>query len=147
VAANLGRDLVIGHIGDSRAYLFRDGALSQLTKDHTLAQAMIEAGVAGRDEPAARSMRHVLTAALGSLGPKTKPEIQRLEIKPNDHLLLCTDGLTEMVDDKTIASLLENAGTADQRLREFSHSCAGGRWSGQRDSRTRSFWSRTRGLS
>ena len=113
VAANLGRDLVIGHIGDSRAYLFRDGSLSQLTKDHTLAQAMIEAGVAGRDEPAARSMRNVLTAALGSLGPKTKPEIQRLEIKPNDHLLLCTDGLTEMVDDKTIASLLENADSAD----------------------------------
>lgn len=113
VAANLGRDLVIGHIGDSRAYLLRDGSLAQLTKDHTLAQAMIEAGVAGRDEPAARSMRHVLTAALGSLGPKTKPEIQRFEIKPNDHLLLCTDGLTEMVDDKTIASLLENADSAD----------------------------------
>jgi protein phosphatase len=119
VAANLGKDLVIGHIGDSRAYLLRDGTLSQLTKDHTLAQAMIEAGVAERDEPAARSMRHVLTAALGSLGPKSKPEIQRLGVRPNDQLLLCTDGLTEMVDDKTIASLLENADTADKACEDL----------------------------
>ena len=119
VAANLGRDLVIGHIGDSRAYLLRDGSFSQLTNDHTLAQAMIEAGVAERDEPAARSMRHVLTAALGSLGPKNKPEIQRMEVKPSDQLLLCTDGLTEMVDDRTIASLLENADTADKACEDL----------------------------
>ena len=119
VAANLGRDLVIGHIGDSRAYLFRDGSLSQLTKDHTLAEAMIEAGVAGRDEPAARSMRHVLTAALGSLGPKSKPDIQRLKVSPNDQLLLCTDGLTEMVDDQVIASLLRNAGSADKACEDL----------------------------
>lgn len=119
VAAYLGRDLVIGHIGDSRAYLLRDGSFSQLTKDHTLAEAMIEAGVAEPDEPAARSMRHVLTAALGSLGPKNKPEIQRMEVKPSDQLLLCTDGLTEMVDDRTIASLLENADTADKACEDL----------------------------
>jgi len=119
VAANLGRNVVIGHIGDSRAYLFRDGSLSQVTKDHTLAQAMVEAGVAGSDEPAARSMRHVLTAALGSLGPKSKPDIQRLEVGPNDQLLLCTDGLTEMVDDKTIASLLANAASADKACEDL----------------------------
>jgi protein phosphatase len=119
VAANLGNELVIGHIGDSRAYLFRDGSLSQLTKDHTLAQAMIEAGVADGNEPAARSMRHVLTQALGSLGPKHKPEIQRLQINPNDQLLLCTDGLTEMVDDQTIASLLKNANSADRACEDL----------------------------
>ena len=119
VAANLGSDLVIAHIGDSRAYLFRDGSLSQITRDHTLAQAMIEAGVAGYDEPAARSMRHVLTAALGSLGPKNRPDIQRLQINRNDQLLLCTDGLTEMVDDKTIASLLHNADSADKACEDL----------------------------
>ena len=119
VAANLGNDLVIGHVGDSRAYLFRNGFLSQLTKDHTLAQAMIEAGVAEENEPAARSMRHVLTAALGSLGPNRKPEIQGLKVKPTDQLLLCTDGLTEMVDDKTIASLLQNANSADRACEDL----------------------------
>ena len=114
VAANLGRNLIVGHIGDSRAYLFRDGSLSQLTKDHTLAEAMIDAGVADRDDPATRSMRHVLTAALGSMSSRNKPELQRLRVQPNDQLLLCTDGLTEMVDDQTIASLLRNADSAQK---------------------------------
>jgi protein phosphatase len=80
---------------------------------------MIEAGVADGNEPAARSMRHVLTQALGSLGPKHKPEIQRLQINPNDQLLLCTDGLTEMVDDQTIASLLKNANSADRACEDL----------------------------
>jgi protein phosphatase len=119
VAASLGRELIIGHIGDSRAYLFRNDSLSQITRDHTLAQALIEAGVASRDEPATRSMRHVLTAALGSLGPKSKPEIQSLQVRENDQLLLCTDGLTEMVDDATIASLLRNAETADKACEDL----------------------------
>jgi len=119
VAATLGKNLIVGHIGDSRAYLFRNGSLAQITRDHTLAQALIEAGVAGRDEPATRSMRHVLTAALGSLGPKTKPEIRRLEVNQGDQLLLCTDGLTEMVDDKTIASLLRNSDTADKACEDL----------------------------
>jgi protein phosphatase len=119
VAASLGRELIIGHIGDSRAYLLRNGVLSQITRDHTLAQALIEAGVASRDEPATRSMRHVLTAALGSLGPKSKPEIQALRVNENDQLLLCTDGLTEMVDDATIASLLRNAETADKACEDL----------------------------
>lgn len=119
VAANIGDQLVIGHIGDSRAYLLRAGSLSQITRDHTLAQALIEAGVAGRDEPATRSMRHVLTAALGSLSPKAKPEMHRMQIKPGDQLLLCTDGLTEMVDDKTIASILQNTDSADRACEDL----------------------------
>ena len=112
VAAILENDLVIGHVGDSRAYLFRANSLSQLTKDHTLAQALIDAGIVGREEPASRSMRHVLTAALGSSVARLTPEVRHLRLNSNDQLLLCTDGLTEMVDDKTIASLLRNAETA-----------------------------------
>lgn len=119
VAATLGRDLIIGHVGDSRAYLFHNDSLSQITKDHTLAQALIEAGVAGQDEPAARSTRHVLTAALGSFGPQTKPETWHLQLSENDQLLLCTDGLTEMVDDKTIASLLRSADSADRACEDL----------------------------
>lgn len=119
VAATLGRDLIIGHVGDSRAYLFHNDSLSQITKDHTLAQALIEAGVAGQNEPATRSMRHVLTAALGSFGPQTKPETWHLQLSENDQLLLCTDGLTEMVDDKTIASLLRSADTAENACEDL----------------------------
>ena len=94
--ATLGDNVVIGHVGDSRAYVFRE---------------LIDAGLS-RGDPAARSMRHVLTAALGSLGPRTQPEVRQLRLRDGDQLLLCTDGLTEMVDDKTLASLLRNADSA-----------------------------------
>lgn len=108
VAAALGNDLIVGHVGDSRAYLLRGDDFKQLTTDHTLAQALIDAGVADRDDPASRSMRHVLTAAVGSLG-KSEPEIQRFKLNNGDRLLLCTDGLTEAVDDTTIAHFLHEA--------------------------------------
>ena len=112
VAGVLGRDLIIGHVGDSRAYLLRDDNLDQLTTDHTLAQALIDAGVANRDDPASRSMRHVLTAAVGSLGEQAEPQIRRFKLRPGDQLLLCTDGLTELVDDATIAQVLREAKSA-----------------------------------
>jgi serine/threonine protein phosphatase PrpC len=109
VAGILGTDLIIGHVGDSRAYLFRGTELKQLTTDHTLAQALIDAGVANRDDPATRSMRHVLTAAIGSMGEHIDPQVERYHLKSGDQILLCTDGLTEMVDDKTIAEVLSEA--------------------------------------
>ena len=110
-AATLGNNLVLGHIGDSRAYLFRDGILTQLTKDHTVAQEWTD--------PIARSMRHVLTAALGSMGSRIQPEARRLRLKENDQLLLCTDGLSDMVDEKTIASLLRNSTSSSKACEDL----------------------------
>lgn len=112
VAGALGSDLIIGHVGDSRAYLMNGDKLTQLTTDHTLAQALIDAGVANPDDPASRSMRHVLTAAVGSLGEEVDPQVQRIKLHSGDKLLLCTDGLTEGVDDKTIAQVLREAKSA-----------------------------------
>jgi protein phosphatase len=106
IVAALGSDLIVGHVGDSRAYLLRGSELRQLTTDHTLAQALIDAGVADPDDPASRSMRHVLTAAVGSLGQEVDPQVQRFRLQRGDQLLLCTDGLTETVDDSTIANVL-----------------------------------------
>lgn len=114
VAATLGSDLVLGHVGDSRAYLLRGSNLQQLTIDHTLAQALIDAGVANRDDPATRSMRHVLTAAIGALGKRIEPQVQCVKLCDRDHLLLCTDGLTDMVDDKTIYTVLLEADSAQE---------------------------------
>lgn len=112
VAGAIGSDLIVGHVGDSRAYLLRGDNLKQLTTDHTLAQALIDAGVANRDDPASRSMRHVLTAAVGSLGEQVDPQVQRFKLQPGDQLLLCTDGLTETVEDETIAQVLRDADSA-----------------------------------
>ena len=106
VAGLVGSDLVIGHVGDSRAYLLRGTELRQLTTDHTLAQALIDAGVANRDDPATRSMRHVLTAAIGSMGEQINPQIESFKLQSGDRILLCSDGLTEMVSDKTMAQVL-----------------------------------------
>lgn len=112
VAATLGADLFLSHIGDSRAYLLRGEKLHQLTKDHTLAQAMIDAGIAGADDTVTRAMRHVLTAALGTTGEPADPQVQRLHLTDGDQLLLCTDGLTEMVTDNDIAAVLTDASSS-----------------------------------
>lgn len=117
VAAVLGSNLLIGHVGDSRAYLLRGSNLRQLTTDHTLAQALIDAGVADPDDPASRSMRHVLTAAVGSLGQEVDPQVQRFKLERGDQLLLCTDGLTETVADSTIAHVLQEAASAQNACR------------------------------
>jgi PPM family protein phosphatase len=112
VAGTLGSNLIIGHVGDSRAYLLRGTSLRQLTTDHTLAQALIDAGVANHNDPATRSMRHVLTAAIGSLGERIEPQVQRFKLRDGDQLLLCTDGLTGMVEDQIIANVLREAKSA-----------------------------------
>ena len=112
VACTLGANLVIGHVGDSRAYLLRDTQLTQLTTDHTLSQSLIDAGIADRDDPAPRSMRHVLTAALGSLGKPIEPQVLHLKVYPGDQLLLCTDGLTKMLEDKAIARVMGETNSA-----------------------------------
>jgi len=128
VAGALGSDLVVGHVGDSRAYLLRDRRLRQLTTDHTLAQALIDAGVAKRDDPATRSMRHVLTAAIGALDERVEPQVQRFRLYEGDKLLLCTDGLTEMVDDDTITTVLreaKSAQTASQSLVDLALAAGG----------------------
>jgi serine/threonine protein phosphatase PrpC len=113
VTVSLGTDLFLSHIGDSRAYLLRGEKLHQLTKDHTLAQALIEAGIAKPNDASTLAMRHVLTAALGSTGKRTDPQVQRLHLSDGDKLLLCTDGLTEMVADDKIASVLTNANSSE----------------------------------
>jgi PPM family protein phosphatase len=114
VALSLGDELFIGHLGDSRAYLLRGSEISQLTRDHTLAQAMIEAGVATEDDEAVNKMRRVLTAALGSTAQAADPDVQKLKLQHDDQLLLATDGLTESVDSATIAQIMSNSNSADE---------------------------------
>jgi PPM family protein phosphatase len=113
VAVSLGHDLLIGHIGDSRAYLLHNGRLHQMTSDHTLAQALVDAGIANPDDIATRAMRHVLTSALGgSTAERPDPQVQRLHLSHNDQVLLCTDGLSEVVNQEMITSVLKDASSA-----------------------------------
>ena len=106
VAGTIGRDMFIGHVGDSRAYLLRGGELKQLTSDHTLAQAMVDSGLAGPEDSAARAIRHILTRAIGLSAEEIQPQIRRLRLFEGDQVLLCTDGLTNVVNEQSITSVM-----------------------------------------
>lgn len=95
----------IAHLGDSRAYLFREGRVRQLTRDHTLVEEFIQAGAIDVHEAKVHPKRHVLTRALG-LEPDTQPERTSTVLRHDDLLLLCSDGLTKMMTDEDIATVL-----------------------------------------
>ena len=91
----------IGHVGDSRAYLIRDGKLEQLTEDHSLVAELVRSGKLSPEEAETHPQRSVVTRALGT-DPDVDVDTFRVEAKPGDLFLLCSDGLTSMVDDDTI---------------------------------------------
>ena len=114
-----GDSLIIGHIGDSRAYLLRSGKLKRLTRDHTLAQRLIDTGIIAADDDLAHSLRNVLMQALGSRDSECLPDVRHYSLEDGDQILLCTDGLTDMVDDESIESLLTKAGSAQMACRNL----------------------------
>jgi protein phosphatase len=105
IAISLGRDLLVAHVGDSRAYLHRRGYLLRLTRDHTLAQEMADAGAIPMSDVSTHRLRHVLTRSLGE-DRSVRTEFSRLTLQEGDRLLLCSDGLTDMVDDIEISRVL-----------------------------------------
>jgi protein phosphatase len=102
-----GPELFVMHAGDSRAYLYRDGHLRRLTRDHTLAQSMIDAGIVEEGSPAERQSRRILTNCLGGPDPGLDVDVDHHRLATGDCLLLCTDGLTRHVEDAEILGLLE----------------------------------------
>ena len=102
-----GRRAHIAHVGDSRAYLFRDHAFSQLTTDHTLVQRMIDEGRLTREEAARHPQRSVITRAIG-VEEDVDVDAMSLDLAPGDVMVLCSDGLTGPVDDDAIADMLDD---------------------------------------
>ena len=101
----LGSRLYYAHVGDSRIYLVRGDRLARLTRDHSVGQAMIDAGMSEAASTRRGALRGVLTRALG-VEPSVEPTFGELALEPGDTLLLCTDGLTDLVADAGIARLL-----------------------------------------
>jgi protein phosphatase len=106
VAISHGADLVVIHVGDSRAYLFRGGELMQLTRDQTLAQELADAGGIRPEEVATHPLRHRLTGAISTKLGEVRAELSSSTLADGDQLLLCTDGLTDMVPDAAVAEVL-----------------------------------------
>lgn len=102
-----GDQLVLAHIGDSRIYRLRDGELVQLTHDHTMVQQLVDQGQITAEEAAHHPRRSVLMRAL-STDHTPEPDLDRVEIADGDRFLLCSDGVTAVLDD---AALLRELGT------------------------------------
>jgi len=118
-ARSCGRDLLIVHVGDSRAYLLRDGRLERLTKDHTYAQLLVDAGQLSPRDVALSGVRHILTNALGGSTTDVHVDVDLLRLEDGDRLLLCSDGLTDGVDDDTIAATLGAALPSSEVCQRF----------------------------
>ncbi len=101
----VGSRAVIAHLGDSRAYLYRHGRIKQLTSDHTIVQAVIDAGELSAEDAAHHPNRSVLTRHV-LMAPPARPDISVLDLQPGDRILLCSDGLHGLVNDETLASIL-----------------------------------------
>jgi protein phosphatase len=94
----------VAHLGDSRAYRFRSGALTPLTRDHTLIEKYLDRGILTPKTARTHPERHVLTQALGMSSP-VRPSLSSHPLEQNDLLLLCSDGLTKMIEDEDIQNI------------------------------------------
>ena len=103
---SFGGDLFVMHVGDSRVYVQGRGGLRRLTKDHTIAQEMADAGTLTEQEAQGHRLSHVLTRAIGGGADDVQAEVRYHELEDGDTVLLCTDGLTNMVADAEIAQVL-----------------------------------------
>jgi protein phosphatase len=119
LAYSLGFDLFLAHAGDSRAYLCREGSLRQLTRDHTRVQELVDAGVMTREEAATHRLRNVLTNVLGGGVPLTDVDVHRAQLAAGDSVLLCSDGLYDVVKDDEIASILAGTSSASAACRSL----------------------------
>jgi PPM family protein phosphatase len=95
----------IAHLGDSRAYLYRDRQVNRLTSDHTVVQAVIDAGELTPEQAAHHPSRSVVTRHV-LMAPPANPDVHVLDLRPGDRILLCSDGLHGLVDDATLAAIL-----------------------------------------
>src|SRR5207302_7277702 len=97
LAYSLNDELFVAHVGDSRCYLCRHGILYRLTRDHTLVEEMVRHGVLPAEEASTHHLRHVITNAVGAGSPEVKVEVHKVHLDGGDRVLVCSDGLTNMV--------------------------------------------------
>ena len=106
------------HVGDSRAYLLRKGTLEQITTDHTIVTEYLEAGKITAEQAADHPQRHMLTRALGLI-PDVEIDVFDITFELGDRVLLCSDGVSDMIEDAEIAEALTSVGTAEEAVWEL----------------------------
>lgn len=128
MALAVNRQLLVAHAGDSRCYLFSHGTLQQITQDHTMSAEMARRGLITPQETANHPWRHVVSNLLGGTEPGVTVELHSLELHAHDSILLCSDGLTEMVLEAAIADILRTEASpqsACERLVEEANRLGG----------------------
>lgn len=106
LAYSVGAHLFLIHVGDSRAYLWRRGEIKQLTRDHTVAQALADAGQIRPEDVRTHARRNTLTNYLGGHRGKIQADVRWTRLEDGDRFLLCSDGLSDMIDDQAICEVL-----------------------------------------
>jgi protein phosphatase len=121
-------ELAIAHVGDSRAYLFRDGELGRLTQDHTLVEELLRRGKLTEEQAAEHPQRSIITRALG-VDPEVDVDTKTFIGRAGDVVLLCSDGLTSMISEKQVAAVLKDEPNLDQAAERLiaEANAAGGR--------------------
>ena len=119
LAYSVSTDLYVVHAGDSRAYLFREGELEQVTTDHTLVQLLIDGGELTPKAAKQHARRNVVTNVVGGPREGVHAEIHKVGVRDGDLLLLCSDGLTEPVEDDEIAAILKEGGPPAEAARRL----------------------------
>jgi serine/threonine protein phosphatase PrpC len=110
--------LILGHIGDSRCYRLRGGAMLQITKDHSLLQEQIDAGLLTPEQAALSPNKNLVTRALG-VEDAVLLELTEHQVLPGDVYLMCSDGLSDMIEDATIAKILQNGLSLEQMAQQL----------------------------
>jgi protein phosphatase len=115
IAYSAGNDCVFAHVGHSRAYLYRHGKLLQLTRDHTQSGEQADPEWPLSTTPAAQDLQHMLTDAIGSHAASMKVDVEHFHLLDHDVILLCTNGLTDMVATQDIETTLGRTVTPDEQ--------------------------------
>lgn len=106
---------VIGNIGDSRAYLLEGSTAEQITKDHSMVQEMLDIGNLSKDEAKNHPKKNIITRALG-IGPHCEIDLFEVKLNPGQYLVLCTDGLSNLIDEKELALELSSLPFGQERI-------------------------------
>jgi PPM family protein phosphatase len=118
VAVFQGEKIMLGHIGDSRCYRLREGDFQQITKDHSLLQEQIDAGLLTIEQAATSSYKNLVTRALG-VDDTVSLDLNEYDVQAGDLYLMCSDGLSDMVPDAEIASILQGQSAMEQKSEQL----------------------------